>query len=78
MKLRNSIQQIICLTNKPYSPQRSCRTPSMPSLTLGYNVIGKVSHGEAETKAFGEYEKFWQIQDKTIRSDFDKLIEGLE
>lgn len=39
---------------------------------------GKVSHEEAETKAFGEYEKFWRIQDKTIRSDFDKLIEGLK
>jgi len=39
---------------------------------------GRASHEEAETKAFGEYEKFWRIQDKTIRSDFDKLIEGLE
>ena len=33
---------------------------------------------EAEAKALAEYEKFWRIQDKTIRSDFDKLIEGLE
>ena len=39
---------------------------------------GSVSHEEAEAKAHSEYEKFWRIQDKTIRSDFDKLIEGLE
>ena len=39
---------------------------------------GKISHEEAEAKALTEYEKFWRIQDKTIRSDFDKLIEGLE
>ena len=39
---------------------------------------GSVSHDEAEAKALAEYEKFWRIQDKTIRSDFDKLIEGLE
>ena len=39
---------------------------------------GSVSHEEAETKALAEYEKFWRIQDKTVRSDFDKLIEGLE
>lgn len=39
---------------------------------------GKISHEEAEAKALAEYEKFWRIQDKTIRSDFDKLIEGLE
>ena len=32
---------------------------------------------EAETKAFGEYEKFRRIQDKTLLSDFDKFIEGL-
>ncbi len=39
---------------------------------------GSVSHEEAEAKALGEYEKFWRIQDKTILSDFDKFIEGLE
>ena len=39
---------------------------------------GSISHEEAEAKALTEYEKFWRIQDKTIRSDFDKLIEGLE
>ena len=39
---------------------------------------GSVSHEEAEAKAFGEYEKFRRIQDKTLLSDFDKFIEGLE
>lgn len=39
---------------------------------------GSVSHEEAETKALAEYEKFWRIQDRIIRSDFDKLIEGIE
>jgi hypothetical protein len=39
---------------------------------------GSISHEEAEAKALDEYEKFWRIQDKTILSDFDKLIEGLE
>jgi len=39
---------------------------------------GSVSHEEAETKALGEYEKFWRIQDKTFLSDFDKFIEGLK
>lgn len=39
---------------------------------------GSVSHEEAEIKAFGEYEKFRRIQDKTLLSDFDKFIEGLE
>ena len=39
---------------------------------------GYVSHEEAEAKAFGEYEKFRRIQDKTLLSDFDKFIEGLE
>ena len=38
---------------------------------------GSVSHEEAEAKAFGEYEKFRRIQDKTFLSDFDKFIEGL-
>ena len=39
---------------------------------------GFVTHEEAEAKALAEYEKFWRIQDKTIRSDFDKLIERME
>lgn len=39
---------------------------------------GNVSHEEAETKALGEYQKFLKIQDKTLLSDFDKLIEGLK
>ena len=39
---------------------------------------GSISHEEAEAKALGEYEKFWRIQDKTILSDFDRFIEGLE
>ena len=38
---------------------------------------GSVSHEEAEAKAFGEYEKFRRIQDKTLLSDFDKFIEEL-
>ena len=37
-----------------------------------------ISHEEAEAKALGEYEKFWRIQDKTILSDFDRFIEGLD
>ena len=39
---------------------------------------GTVSHDEAEAKAHSEYEKFWRIQDKLIRSDFDKLIEEID
>ena len=39
---------------------------------------GTVTHEEAEAKAFGEYEKFRRIQDRTLLSDFDKFIEGLE
>ena len=39
---------------------------------------GTISHEEAEAKALAEYEKFWRIQDKTIRSDFDKLLEELD
>lgn len=39
---------------------------------------GSVSHEEAEAKAFGEYEKFRRIQDKSLLSDFDKFIGGLE
>ncbi len=34
---------------------------------------GSVTHEEAESKAFGEYEKFRRIQDKTLLSDFDKF-----
>lgn len=46
-----------------------------------YDILpnaGNVTHEEAETKALGEYEKFRRIQDKTLMSDFDKFIEGLE
>jgi len=39
---------------------------------------GSISHEKAEAKALEEYEKFWRIQDKTILSDFDKFIEGLD
>lgn len=39
---------------------------------------GSVTHEEAETKALGEYEKFWRIQDQTFLSDFDKLLEELK
>ena len=39
---------------------------------------GSVSHEEAEAKALEEYEKFWRIQDKTILSDFDKILEELD
>ena len=38
---------------------------------------GTISHEEAEAKAFGEYEKFRRIQDRTLLSDFDKFTEGL-
>ena len=38
---------------------------------------GSVTHEEAETKALGEYEKFWRKQDETFLSDFDKFIEDL-
>ena len=30
-----------------------------------------------EAKALAEYEKFWWTHVKTIRSNFEKLIEGL-
>ena len=39
---------------------------------------GRISHEEAEAKAFGEYEKFRKIQDKTFLSDFDKFIESIK
>ncbi|MBR1801111.1 MAG: virulence RhuM family protein, partial [Bacteroidaceae bacterium] len=39
---------------------------------------GPVTHEEAEAKAFEEYEKFRRIQDRTLLSDFDKFVEGLE
>ena len=38
---------------------------------------GSISHEEAEAKAFGEYEKFRRIQDRTLLSDFDKFIENI-
>lgn len=40
--------------------------------------VGSVSHEEAETKALGEYEKFWRIQDQTFLSDFDKFLESIK
>ena len=46
-----------------------------------YDILpdaGSITHEEAEEKALGEYEKFRRIQDKTLMSDFDKFIEGLE
>jgi len=39
---------------------------------------GTVTHEEAEAKVLGEYEKFRRIQDRTLLSDFDKFVEGLE
>ena len=39
---------------------------------------GAVSHEEAASKAFGEYEKFRRIQDRTFLSDFDKFIESIK
>lgn len=39
---------------------------------------GSVSHEEAETKALGEYEKFWRKQDQTFLSDFDKFLESIK
>ena len=38
---------------------------------------GSITHEEAEAKAFGEYEKFRRIQDKTLLSDFDKFLEDM-
>ena len=39
---------------------------------------GSVCHEEAASKAFGEYEKFRRIQDRTFLSDFDKFIESIK
>lgn len=42
-----------------------------------YEVLegkGKISHEMAKEKAFGEYEKYKVIQDKSFVSDFDKLL----
>lgn len=39
---------------------------------------GTISHEEAASKAFGEYEKFRRIQDKAYLSDFDKFIESIK
>lgn len=36
---------------------------------------GTVSQDEAREKAYGEYEKFKVIQDRTFVSDFDKFNE---
>ena len=46
-----------------------------------YDILpdaGRITHEEAEEKALDEYERFRKIQDKTLMSDFDKFIEGLE
>jgi hypothetical protein len=37
--------------------------------------IGKVTHEIAKAFAESEFEKFRVIQDKTYKSDFDKLVE---
>lgn len=39
---------------------------------------GHTTNEQAEQKAFGEYEKFRVIQDRTFLSDFDKLMEDLK
>jgi len=39
--------------------------------------LGKISHKQAEQKAFTEYEDFKKIQDKTYMSDFDKEVKKL-
>ena len=39
---------------------------------------GRISHEQAEEKAFGEYEKYRLIQDHTFLSDFDKLLNDLK
>lgn len=33
---------------------------------------------QTDEKAFGEYEKFRVIQDRTFLSDFDKLMEDIK
>lgn len=51
-------------------------------LTLSdYEVLkhsGTISNEEAQTKAFGEYEKFKLIQDREYLSDFDKELKRLK
>lgn len=39
-------------------------------------TAGSISHEEARDKAYGEYEKFRLIQDKTYISDFDRFNDG--
>lgn len=39
---------------------------------------GRISHEQAEEKAFGEYEKYRVIQDQTFLSDFDRLLDDLK
>ncbi len=34
---------------------------------------GTVSQEEAKTKAYGEYEKYRLVQDRTVISDFDRF-----
>lgn len=38
---------------------------------------GTVSHEEAKSKAYGEYEKYKLIQDRSYLSDFDKELKKL-
>lgn len=39
---------------------------------------GKISHEIAEKKALTEFEKYRVIQDRSYKSDFDKLMEASE
>jgi hypothetical protein len=39
---------------------------------------GKITAEQAKIKAYEEYNKFRVIQDKTYKSDFDKLIEAAQ
>ena len=46
-----------------------------------YDILkdaGRISHEEAQEKAWGEYEKYRRIQDKTFQSDFDKFLQELD
>ena len=38
---------------------------------------GRVTHEQAEEKALSEYEKFRVIQDREIKSDFDRQLKIL-
>lgn len=58
-------------------PLDNCEDAGRFSIIMMPDVCS-VNHEVAEVKTLGEYEKFWRIQDKTILSDFDKMIEGIE